>query len=158
PVRLRRLPLQHGRTRRRVRAHRPRRRPRLRCELAHLALVLARQLPDRVRRRREPEPGHNGLMVAPSLAVETELHATGARWVIGCDEVGRGAIAGPVAVGVSAVSADTGPIPDGLRDSKLLSEPRREALEPLARAWVHASAVGFASAEEIDRIGIISAL
>lgn len=97
-------------------------------------------------------------MVAPTLEVEAALHAEGARVVIGCDEVGRGAIAGPVAVGVAAITAAAGPVPDGLRDSKLLSEARRERIEPVARAWVSACAVGMATADEIDRIGIIPAL
>ena len=36
----------------------------------------------------------------PSLAVERALAAAGAEVVLGCDEVGRGAIAGPIVVGV----------------------------------------------------------
>jgi ribonuclease HII len=94
----------------------------------------------------------------PTLEFEESLHASGARFVIGCDEVGRGAIAGPVAVGLSLVDADIAPHPAGLRDSKLLSEKRREALEPLARAWVRSSAVGMADASEVDEIGIMAAL
>ncbi len=94
----------------------------------------------------------------PTLEVEATLHAGGARYVIGCDEVGRGAIAGPVAVGLCVVDLGVGPMPSGLRDSKLLAEKRREELAPLAAAWALHSAVGLASAEEIDRIGIIAAL
>ena len=41
-------------------------------------------------------------------------------------------------------------VPEGLRDSKLLSEKRREVLAPVASAWVLHSAVGLASAEEVD--------
>jgi ribonuclease HII len=48
--------------------------------------------------------------------------------------------------------------PAGLRDSKLLSEKRREELSPLAESWSLHSAVGLASPEEVDRIGIIAAL
>jgi ribonuclease HII len=94
----------------------------------------------------------------PTLDVETELHAGGARFVIGCDEVGRGAIAGPVAVGLCAVDATVSAVPAGLRDSKLLSEPKREQLAPLAVAWAVHSAVGLASADEVDRLGIMAAL
>jgi ribonuclease HII len=94
----------------------------------------------------------------PTLEIEAALHASGARYVIGCDEVGRGAIAGPVAVGLCVVDLTVGPIPAGLRDSKLLAEKKRELLAPLAAAWVLHSAVGLASAEEIDRIGIIASL
>jgi ribonuclease HII len=94
----------------------------------------------------------------PTLEVEALLHGGGARYVIGCDEVGRGAIAGPVAVGLCVVDVTVGAMPAGLRDSKLLSEKRREELAPLAAAWALHSAVGLASAEEVDRIGIIAAL
>lgn len=94
----------------------------------------------------------------PTFEVERELHDSGATWVLGCDEVGRGAIAGPVAVGISAVLAACDPHPQGLRDSKMLSEKRREELYPLARAWSHASAVGLADAREVDSLGIVAAL
>ena len=94
----------------------------------------------------------------PTLEIERALLAAGARTVIGCDEVGRGALAGPVAVGVAVIDATVSAIPAGLRDSKLLSEPRREALEPLAQAWVLHSAVGLASADEVDELGIIACL
>jgi ribonuclease HII len=94
----------------------------------------------------------------PTLEFETELHNSGARYVIGCDEVGRGALAGPVGVGVCLVDADIGAHPEGLRDSKLLSEKRREELAPRAALWARFSAVGLATAEEVDAIGIIAAL
>lgn len=94
----------------------------------------------------------------PTLDVEASLHSAGSRYVIGCDEVGRGAIAGPVAVGMCVVDAGVGPIPSGLRDSKLLAEKRRELLAPLAEGWARHSAVGLASADEVDRFGIIAAL
>ena len=94
----------------------------------------------------------------PTLEVERALHASGARFVIGADEVGRGAIAGPVAVGLAVVHADIGIHPAGLRDSKMLAEKRREELAPLAAGWALYTAVGLASAEEVDRVGIIAAL
>jgi ribonuclease HII len=84
------------------------------------------------------------------------MFAAGARVIIGMDEVGRGALAGPVAVGVCAISAPDD-FPEGLRDSKLLSAKRRVALDPLVRAW-GACAVGDASAEEIDLLGITRCL
>ena len=84
------------------------------------------------------------------------MFASGARLIIGMDEVGRGALAGPVAVGVCAISvADD--FPEGLRDSKLISAQRRVALDPLVRAW-GACAVGEASAAEIDELGITRCL
>jgi ribonuclease HII len=94
----------------------------------------------------------------PTLEVESELHAGGARYVIGCDEVGRGAIAGPVAVGLCVVDASIGAHPTGLRDSKMLSEKRREELAPLAAGWARFSAVGLSTAGEVDEFGIMVAL
>lgn len=93
----------------------------------------------------------------PTLAFELEHFERGAALVIGVDEVGRGAIAGPVAVGVHAVVAGTAEFPEGLRDSKLLSEKRRETLHPHVEAW-GAGAVGFSEASEIDEHGITAML
>lgn len=80
--------------------------------------------------------------------------------VIACDEVGRGALAGPVAVGAVAVDAPRARrrVPQGLRDSKLVPERRRAEVAARAASWVSASAVGWASAAEIDEIGIMRAL
>jgi ribonuclease HII len=94
----------------------------------------------------------------PTLEVESEMHRAGARFVIGIDEVGRGAIAGPVAVGLCVVDAAVGVHPAGLRDSKMLSEKRRIALAPLTVEWALYTAVGLASAAEVDSIGIVAAL
>lgn len=94
----------------------------------------------------------------PTLDVENEILGSGAQFVIGCDEVGRGAIAGPVAVGMCAVGAGIDTMPVGLRDSKMLSEKRRITLAPLAQAWASYSAVGLANAEEVDRLGINACL
>jgi len=98
---------------------------------------------------------------SPTTEVERQLFAAGARFVLGVDEVGRGAIAGPVAVGVAILDSKTNNIdavPAGLRDSKLLSEKQREALIGPVEQWVHSSAVGYSSAEEIDTNGIVNAL
>jgi ribonuclease HII len=98
---------------------------------------------------------------SPTTEVERQLFAAGARFVLGIDEVGRGAIAGPVAVGVAILDSKTNNIdavPAGLRDSKLLSEKQRKALIDPVEDWVRASAVGYSSAEEIDTNGIVNAL
>lgn len=95
---------------------------------------------------------------APTLRLERELMTGGAPLVLACDEVGRGALAGQVAVGIVVVDASTARMPAGLRDSKLLPEPKRELLAPRAAAWVRASAVGEASAAEIDELGIMACL
>ncbi|NLG63399.1 MAG: ribonuclease HII, partial [Candidatus Cloacimonetes bacterium] len=78
--------------------------------------------------------------------------------VIGMDEVGRGAVAGPVAVGAVAVDPTVVLVPDGLRDSKLLTERRREALYPVVTVWGTAHGVGLASSREVDELGIVRAL
>ena len=74
------------------------------------------------------------------------------------DEVGRGALAGPVAVGVVVIDADATAAPQGVRDSKECDPATRERLAPRVRAWAQRSAVGMASSVEIDAIGIIGAL
>ncbi|MEW5094366.1 ribonuclease HII [Clavibacter michiganensis] len=94
----------------------------------------------------------------PTLDLEHELLHAGAALVIGCDEVGRGALAGPVAVGMAVVGPDAVGFPPGLRDSKMLSEKRREALHPVVAGWVRHSAVGMASAAEVDELGITACL
>lgn len=94
----------------------------------------------------------------PTLRHERALYRDGAEFIIGCDEVGRGAIAGPVAVGLCFIDAKVGRMPLGLRDSKMLSEKRREELAPLAAGWARFSAVGLASADEVDTLGIIACL
>ena len=99
-----------------------------------------------------------GAMTVPHLLVERELLARGARVVVGMDEVGRGALAGPVSVGVVAVDARTPAGPSGVADSKLLTPAARTALLPALATWGVARAVGHASAEEIDEFGIIGAL
>jgi len=94
----------------------------------------------------------------PTLRHERVLMREGARLVIGMDEVGRGAIAGPVGVGLSIVDIDTRTAPEGLKDSKLLPEAKREELQPKVARWVRHGAVGLASNERIEQIGIIAAL
>jgi ribonuclease HII len=95
---------------------------------------------------------------APTLRHERTFKAQGARYLAGVDEVGRGALAGPVSVGIAVVDLHTQKPLAGVRDSKLLSPAERERLEPLVRRWSVASAVGHASAQEIDALGIIAAL
>lgn len=96
----------------------------------------------------------------PNLSLEQTLFDSGAKYLLGIDEVGRGAIAGPVAVGVVLIDASklTEPWPAKLRDSKLISEKVREELFEPTGAWVSQWAVGMASAKEIDDYGIVWAL
>lgn len=79
------------------------------------------------------------------------------RYVIGMDEVGRGAIAGPLTIGCAIVS-DSANAPSGLADSKLLSARQRAQLLPAINHWVCASGVGHVAARYIDRCGLAAAL
>jgi ribonuclease HII len=73
----------------------------------------------------------------------------------GCDEAGRGCLAGPVYA--AAVILDPAkPIP-GLRDSKLLSPSKREALRTIIEKRALGWAVAFADVAEIDRHNIANA-
>lgn len=94
----------------------------------------------------------------PHLRLEKELLRGGVVRLAAMDEVGRGALAGPVSIGVVVVTERIGRVPQGLRDSKLLSPPARDRLAPTVRRWAGEWAVGHASPEEIDRHGIIVAL
>ncbi|MDO5719303.1 MAG: ribonuclease HII [Actinomycetaceae bacterium] len=85
--------------------------------------------------------------------------------VIGMDEVGRGALAGPVAVGACVsplVRLDheraMEGMPKGLADSKYLTDRARLAIAQEVARWARPVAIGFASAAEIDTYGINSAL
>lgn len=142
-------------------------------------------------------------MITPTLDLERELAAQGYDLIVGFDEVGRGALAGPVMVGCAAIWArDLEPIvhdesveddddaafenpakladadgatsdtdsldslniprylavPDGVADSKMLTEHRREAIFDELCEWCAAYAVGQASNAEIDEWGITYAL
>lgn len=96
--------------------------------------------------------------VTPSLRFEKALYREGVTSIIAVDEVGRGALAGPVAVGMVVIDTAVKRIPPGLRDSKLLPEPAREALEPACRRWSLHHAVGLATSEEVDSLGIMRCL
>lgn len=96
-------------------------------------------------------------LAQPTLELERSLVAPG-ELLICVDEVGRGALAGPVSVGMVAIDPFVGGVPEGIHDSKDLSPAARERLDPLVRAWVSAGAVGHASPAEIDTFGIVAAL
>ncbi len=77
--------------------------------------------------------------------------------VVGIDEVGRGALAGPLTVGAVVICHESSP-PPGLNDSKLLSAAQRESLVEPLRAWAAAWSLGSVSAREIDAWGLRLAL
>ncbi len=88
-------------------------------------------------------------------AFEQQAWQAGACLVAGVDEVGRGALAGPVVA--AAVILDPRRIPDGLDDSKKLTRQQRERLDAAIRASALAWAVARIEAAEIDRINILAA-
>ena len=99
----------------------------------------------------------------PTLGMERDLAAQGYGVIVGFDEVGRGALAGPAMVGAAAIcSADLldgrVDVPAGVADSKLLTERRREAIFDELTNWCAAYAVGAATNEEIHEWGIVYAL
>lgn len=94
----------------------------------------------------------------PHLRLEKELLRSGCSRLAAMDEVGRGALAGPVSVGVVVITSAIGRVPPGLKDSKLLTPQTRESLLPVVRRWAGEFAVGHASPVEIDAVGIIGAL
>jgi ribonuclease HII len=75
--------------------------------------------------------------------------------IAGIDEVGRGALAGPVVA--AAVVLRKNEWIHGLADSKKLSPRKREAIFPIILAHAHAWGIGAISAEIIDQIGIVAA-
>lgn len=76
----------------------------------------------------------------------------------GIDEVGRGAIAGPLAVGIVVIDEKSGPPPTGIADSKMLSPAARTALVDPIREWALASAIGWASTQEVSELRMTRAL
>ncbi len=86
---------------------------------------------------------------------ERELRAAGFRHIAGLDEVGRGSLAGPV-VAAAVILPENHRI-TGLRDSKILSRLRREALYERILDRAVAVGVGCVEVEVIDRINILQA-
>jgi ribonuclease HII len=73
----------------------------------------------------------------------------------GCDEAGRGCLAGPV-VAAAVILPENFDIPE-LNDSKQLSESERDRLRPLIEAQAVAWAIGIVENTEIDQINILNA-
>ena len=90
--------------------------------------------------------------------IERELAAFGATTIAGVDEVGRGAWAGPVVVCAAVVRAGFPEPPGGLTDSKRLTAKRRAELAAELPGWVAGYALGSASHEQIDALGMTAAL
>lgn len=88
----------------------------------------------------------------PSMRRERFWYAQGARFVVGVDEAGAGAWAGPIVAGAAILPRDVR-FPD-LRDSKVLSPSQRETVLAELRARGAQLASGQASVEEITRLGL----
>jgi ribonuclease HII len=92
---------------------------------------------------------------APSRRVEEALWAEGHRVVVGVDEVGRGAWAGPLSVGAAVIPTDRRV--NKIRDSKMLTEGEREAIFDRVAEWCVAWHVGHVSQAECDELGMSAA-
>ena len=92
---------------------------------------------------------------APKLTVERELWELGHDVVVGVDEVGRGAWAGPITVGAAVLPRDRRVYK--VRDSKMLTEGEREKMFDRIAEWCSTWAVGHASYEECDELGMAAA-
>ena len=92
---------------------------------------------------------------APTRKIEQELWAEGYQSIVGIDEVGRGAWAGPLMVGAAILPREKRVL--GVRDSKMLTEPGREAIFDRIVDWCVAWAVGAVSQEECDEMGMADA-
>ena len=84
-----------------------------------------------------------------------QLYLLKGRLEAGCDEAGRGCLAGPVFA--AAVILPENFENDLLNDSKKLTEKQRYALRPVIEAQALAYAVGIVDQDEIDRINILNA-
>jgi ribonuclease HII len=97
----------------------------------------------------------------PSPTIEFERSIADRRYLIGIDEVGRGAIAGPVAVGAFVVDVShltESAIPPKLKDSKLMTEKARNEVFLELEARTPGYAVGYVDAKTIDQQGIVWSL
>ena len=89
-------------------------------------------------------------------AFEDEARARGHQLIAGVDEVGRGALAGPV-VAAAVILNPALPLPTGLDDSKKLTARARERISEELRQSALAYSIGLVEPEEIDRINILEA-
>lgn len=103
---------------------------------------------------------HIDLPQRPNLKTEKTLWKTGVQRIAGIDEAGRGALAGPVAVGALILPPERGLSGqlEGVLDSKMMTPKDREYWAEVLKACAVAWSVGFAEVEEIDRLGIVPAV
>lgn len=104
---------------------------------------------------RTPRKAAPAIVGGPTLLLEIAARESVSGHVCGVDEAGRGPWAGPVSA--AAVILDHDNLPEGIDDSKALTEKRRAVLEPVIKAKAVAWGVGFASIEEIEELNILHA-
>ncbi len=97
-------------------------------------------------------------MSLPTLKLEKELWGREIGLVVGADEVGRGSFAGPVVSGLVGFSSDI-EIPEALviKDSKELTQKKREKADLWIKKEAQIFGLGEASVREIDSLGIVGA-
>jgi ribonuclease HII len=89
-------------------------------------------------------------------AFEKQALSEGFRFVAGVDEVGRGCLAGAV-VAAACILDLSKPLPEGLDDSKKISEKKRRQIDEEIRQSAVAFSIAQIEAEEIDEINILQA-
>ena len=100
------------------------------------------------------------MRIDPDIYFESEFWKSGLLHVAGLDEAGRGALAGPVAVGAVILPDNPALLSRnlaGVRDSKQMTPLERESLAPRIQETALAWSVAFASPHEIDLQGIVQA-
>lgn len=95
------------------------------------------------------------LSTAPGTKAERALWNTGANTIVGFDEVGKGAWAGPLTVGAVVIPRDQRLYK--VRDSKQLTEREREGMVERIKEWSLGWAVGHATPKECDELGMSDA-
>jgi ribonuclease HII len=104
---------------------------------------------------RTPLPVPEGAPLSCTLALEHQARRAGFRAIAGVDEVGRGALCGPVYA--AAVILDGDCDTTGINDSKQLTARQRERLGARIRSTSRAWAIGAVEAEDVDALGIVAA-
>lgn len=92
---------------------------------------------------------------SPGLRYERELWESGHEVVVGVDEVGRGAWAGPLTVGAVVINRERRLTK--IRDSKMLTPSERTVMRDRIVEWAPHWALGHASFEECDELGMSAA-
>jgi len=86
---------------------------------------------------------------------EDQFRASGAKLIAGADEVGRGALAGPVVAAACILNLDN--VPEGINDSKQLTRLQRERLAGEIQERAIAYSISRIEHQEIDQINILKA-